>query len=101
MMSVWPAAADYVYFGGVSVLYEWHSVSSNLYYSNSFVIRNCRTSCCGYVFTDDIAKISTVMGEIDGILNQPELVRPKERVIYKILIYLWKMCILHMMKKRF
>ena len=29
-------------------------------------------------FTDDIAKISTVMGEIDSILNQPELVRPKE-----------------------
>lgn len=28
-------------------------------------------------FTDDIAKIGTVMGEIDGILNQPELVRPK------------------------
>lgn len=26
-------------------------------------------------FTDDIAKIGTVMGEIDGILNQPELVR--------------------------
>ncbi len=31
-------------------------------------------------FTDDIAKIGTVMGEIDGILNQPELVRPEEKM---------------------
>ena len=30
-------------------------------------------------FTDDIAKIGTVMGEIDGILNQPELVRPERK----------------------
>ena len=30
-------------------------------------------------FTDDIAKIGTVMGELDGILNEPELVRPSEK----------------------
>ena len=50
MMSVWPAALISVLPVGCLFLYEWHSVSSNLYYSNSFVIRNCRTSCCGYVF---------------------------------------------------
>ena len=30
-------------------------------------------------FTDDIAKIGTVMGEIEGILSQPELERPEAK----------------------
>ena len=78
MMSVWPAALITVLPVGC-LFYMNGSLSA----ANFITIAVLSLGIAGPLvaamfFTDDISKIGTVMGEIDGILNQPELVRPTE-----------------------
>ena len=78
MMSVWPAALISVL--PVGCLFYMNGTLSAATFITVTVLSLgiAGPLVAAMFFTDDIAKISTVMGEIDSILNQPELVRPKE-----------------------
>lgn len=78
MMSVWPATLISVLPVGC-LLYMAGSLSA----ADFIMIAVLSLGIAGPLvaamfFTDDIAKIGTVMGEIESILTQPELIRPKE-----------------------
>lgn len=78
MMSVWPAALIFVLPVGC-LLYIKGSLSA----ADFIMIAVLSLGIAGPLvaamfFTDDIAKIGTVMKEIGNILTQPELIRPKE-----------------------
>ena len=77
MMSVWPAALISVLPVGC-LFYMNGSLSSTTFITVIVLsLGIAGPLVAAMFFTDDIAKIGTVMGEIDGILNQPELVRPE------------------------
>ena len=77
MMSVWPAALISVL--PVGCLFYMNGSLSSATFITVIVLSLgiAGPLVAAMFFTDDIAKIGTVMGEIDGILNQPELVRPE------------------------
>ena len=77
MMSVWPAALISVLPVGC-LFYMNGSLSAATFITVTVLsLGIAGPLVAAMFFTDDIAKIGTVMGEIDGILNQPELVRPE------------------------
>ncbi|MDO4293490.1 MAG: ABC transporter ATP-binding protein [Eubacteriales bacterium] len=77
MMSVWPAALISVLPVGC-LFYRNSSLSAATFITVTVLsLGIAGPLVAAMFFTDDIAKIGTVMGEIDGILNQPELVRPE------------------------
>ena len=79
MMSVWPAALISVLPVGC-LFYMSGSLSAAAFITVTVLsLGIAGPLVAAMFFTDDIAKIGTVMGEIDGILNQPELVRPEEK----------------------
>ena len=79
MMSVWPAALISVLPVGC-LFYMSGSLSAATFITVTVLsLGIAGPLVAAMFFTDDIAKIGTVMGEIDGILNQPELVRPEEK----------------------
>ena len=79
MMSVWPAALISVLPVGC-LFYMNGSLSAATFITVTVLsLGIAGPLVAAMFFTDDIAKIGTVMGEIDGILNQPELVRPEEK----------------------
>ena len=79
MMSVWPAALISVLPVGC-LFYMNGSLSAATFITVTVLsLGIAGPLVAAMFFTDDIAKIGTVMGEIDGMLNQPELVRPKEK----------------------
>lgn len=79
MMSVWPAALISVLPVGC-LFYMNGSLSAATFITVTVLsLGIAGPLVAAMFFTDDIAKIGTVMGEIDGILNQPELVRPERK----------------------
>ncbi|MDO4281731.1 MAG: ABC transporter ATP-binding protein [Peptococcaceae bacterium] len=81
MMSVWPAALISVLPVGC-LFYMNGSLSAATFITVTILSMGIAGPLVAAMFfTDDIAKIGTVMGEIDGILNQPELVRPQEKCV--------------------
>ena len=79
MMSVWPAALISVLPVGC-LFYMSGSLSAATFITVTVLsLGIAGPLVAAMFFTDDIAKIGTVMGEIDGILNQPELVRPERK----------------------
>ena len=77
MMSVWPAALISVLPVGC-LFYINGSLSAATFITVTVLsLGIAGPLVAAMFFTDDIAKIGTVMGEIDSILNQPELVRPE------------------------
>lgn len=76
MMSVWPASLITVLPVGC-LLYRNGSLSAADFITVAVLSLGIAGPLVAAMFyTDDISKIGTVMGEIDEILSQPELVRP-------------------------
>lgn len=79
MMSVWPATLLGVLPVGC-ILYERGSLSGADFITIAVLsLGIVGPLVAAMFFTDDIAKIGTVMGELDGMLKEPELVRPSEK----------------------
>lgn len=78
MMSIWPAALISVLPIGC-LLYQNGSLSGADFITIAVLALGIAGPLVAAMFfTDDIAKIGTVMGEIEDILTQPEIIRPNE-----------------------
>lgn len=79
MMSVWPAALISVLPVGC-LFYRNGSLSAADFITVAVLsLGIAGPLVAAMFFTDDIAKIGTIIGELDGILNQPELLRPEDK----------------------
>lgn len=76
MMSVWPAVLISVLPAGCLFYMNGSLSAANFITIAVLAMGIVQPLVAAMFFTDDIAKIGTVMGEVDGILNQPELLRP-------------------------
>ena len=77
MMSVWPAALITVLPAGCLFYRNGTLTAADFITISVLSLGIAGPLVAAMFFTDDISKISTIMGEIDDILNQPELVRPE------------------------
>lgn len=79
MMSVWPAALISVLPVGC-LFYMNQTLSAADFITITILsLGIAGPLIAAMFFTDDIAKIATVMGEIGSVLDQPELIRPTEK----------------------